>query len=492
MKLEDVRMMKLALAAAAIQEPGVSLTGSASTEIRGIAYDSRAVHTGDLFVALPGLLQNGALFIDEALRRGAAAVLHQAEILLPRGVAGICVQQARPAMADVSAAFYGHPSRILKVAGITGTNGKSTTAFMLRDLLRAAQIPTALIGTIQYEVDRRVIPAARTTPEAPDLQRIFATALQTGCAAAVMEVSSQGIAMERHRGIHFSGALFTNLTRDHLDFHGSMEDYFASKRRLFAELDPETPVVISLEDAYGRRLAAEFAREKQYTFGFSDAAQVRAQDVQMDIHGSSFHLATPWGTGDVCLAFPGRHNILNALGAVAMGGAWGLPFSVMLDTLSAFQPVPGRLERIPDAGGRHIFVDYAHTDDALQNVLSTLRAVSTGRILCVFGCGGGRDKAKRALMGEVVSKLADWAMLTSDNPRNEDPEAILADILKGFDAACPHCVEADRGKAIHAALQEARRGDVVLVAGKGHETYQETAGTRVPFDDREVIRRLLD
>lgn len=474
---------------------GVLSEGAAGLEITGLACDSRAVRPGDLFIALPGEKTDGGLFIEDAARRGAVAVLHEKGVRPPRDLAGVCVGRARPAMADVAAEFFGHPSEKLPVVGVTGTNGKTTTVFMIRDLLRAAGRECGVIGTIQYEFGNRLLTASRTTPESLDLQRIFSEALQAGCRAMAMEVSSQGLAAERLRGTRFAAAVFTNLTVDHLDFHKTMEAYFDAKKRLFDALAgeaPGAPAVVNLDDPYGRRLAADPALAgRLVTYGCGSEAQVRAEDIRLTESASAFRVVTPWGEARVELGFAGRFNVSNALAALAVCGALGAPLEAMGAALGRMAPVSGRLERIEDAKGRHLFVDYAHTEDALRNVLQTLRETTPGRLLCVFGCGGNRDRTKRPRMGAVVSELADQAIVTSDNPRNEDPLAIVEEILPGMDRSREWIVEPDRAKAIRAALGAAGPGDTVLIAGKGHETYQEIAGRMTHFDDREVVREAL-
>ena len=472
--------------------PGAALEGSAATEIAGLAYDSRAIQPGFLFFALPGEKTDGGHYVEEAARRGASAVVHEKGVHLPRGLAAVAVDCARTAMADISAEFYGNPSEKLQVVGVTGTNGKTTTAFMIRDILRAAGRECGLIGTIQYEFGGRLIPATRTTPESLDVQRIFFEGHQAGCRAMAMEVSSQGLAAERLRGTRFAAAVFTNLSVDHLDFHKTMEAYFDAKKRLFDALPKPAPAIVNVDDAYGRRLAAESALAgRLVAFGCGPEAMVRAEDVRLSETSAVFRAVTPWGETRVELAFAGRFNVMNALAAMAACGALGAPLETMAAALGKMGPVPGRLERIADPKGRHIFVDYAHTEDALRNVLQTLRENASGRLICLFGCGGNRDRSKRPRMGAAVSEFADLPVVTSDNPRNEEPTAILEEILSGMDRSKPHLVESDRALAIRAALREARAGDTVLLAGKGHEPYQEIAGRMLHFDDREVVREAL-
>ncbi len=490
---KPARTMKLGRLLQAL--PAAELDGAASTEIAGLAYDSRAVQPGFLFFALPGEKTDGGLFIEEAARRGAAAVVHGKGVRLPRGLVGIQVECARTAMADLSAEFHGHSSEKLQVIGVTGTNGKTTTVFMIRDILREAGRECGIIGTIQYEFGSRLIAASRTTPESLDIQRIFFEARQAGCQAMAMEVSSQGLAAERLRGTRFAAAVFTNLSVDHLDFHKTMDAYFDAKKRLFDTLagqSPEAPAVVNIDDAYGRRLAAEpHLAGRLVTYGCRPDAMVRAEDIRLSEASSAFRAVTPWGGVDVSLGFSGRFNVMNALAAIAVCGALGAPLAAMASALGRMGFVPGRLERIEDPKGRHIFVDYAHTEDALRNVLQTLRETTPGRLICLFGCGGNRDRSKRPRMGAAVSEVADLAIVTSDNPRNEDPQAIIEEILPGMDRGKPHRVEPDRAKAIRAALCEARAGDTVLIAGKGHEPYQEIAGRMLHFDDRETVREAL-
>ena len=490
---KPLRGMKLGRLLQAV--PTAVLDGAAATEITGLAYDSRAVRPGHLFFALPGEKTDGGLFIADAVRRGAAAVVLEKNARSPRDLPCVQVDCARTAMADLAAEFHGQPSRKLHVVGVTGTNGKTTTVFMVRDILRAAGTPSGLIGTIHYEFGERRISASRTTPESLDLQRMFHEALQAGCKAVAMEVSSQGLAAERLRGTHFAAAVFTNLSVDHLDFHKTMEAYFDAKKRLFDALagqSPAAPAVVNIDDAYGRRLAAEPAlRGRLVTYGCAPAAMVRAEEIRLTETAADFRAVTPWGEAEVHLGFAGRFNVMNALAALGVCGALGAPVAAMASALGGMGCVPGRLERIEDPQGRHLFVDYAHTEDALRNVLQTLRETTTGRLICLFGCGGNRDRSKRPRMGAAVYDLADLAIVTSDNPRGEDPLEIIGEILPGMDRSRPHVVEPDRAEAIRAALREARAGDTVLFAGKGHEVYQEIAGRMLHFDDREVVRDAL-
>ena len=473
----------------------LTIQGPQNLEIRGLAYDSRQVQPGFLFVALRGLHQNGAQYVDEAIRRGAVAVVTEGNGWTRRDVAHIRVEDARRAMAEIACAFYNHPARHLQLIAITGTNGKSTTSFMCRDMLKADGRATGLLGTIRYEIGARQIPAARTTPEAPDIQRMLDEMVRAGCRSAVMEVSSHGLDQKRTWGIDFDVGVFTNLTQDHLDYHKTMEAYFAAKTLLFRALgqaDKPATACINLDDPWGQQLAYTGGlTAHMLTFGMHPGAMLRAEDITISPQGCTFQASTPWGGMPVRLSLLGRHNVFNALAALAACGALGVPLKTMVNVLAGMPPVPGRLEPVPNNRGVTVFVDYAHTDDALSNVLRTLRELTQGRLITVFGCGGNRDAGKRAKMGAVVAKLADYAIITSDNPRTEDPATIIAQIMPGFGAGKNFETEVDREKAIHKALALARAGDVVLIAGKGHENYQEFSNTVVPFDDREVAARVL-
>ncbi len=489
-------MMRLGMLLAAAQ---VRATAGSDPDIRALAYDSRKVHPGTLFFALPGRLQHGGQFVDDALERGAAAVVSDAApppAARGRAAVHVRVEQPRRVMADMAAAFFQQPAARLQVAGITGTNGKTTVAFMLRDILAAAERQPGLLGTVAYEIGDRRLAASRTTPEAVDLQDMLAQMVQAGCRAAVMEVSSHALVQERVRGIAFDVAVFTNLTQDHLDYHETMERYFEAKTRLFRDLArgaKQPAAAINLDDPYGRRLAAlgPFGAAT-LTFGMAaDAADVRAERVQVSAAGSRFAVRSPWGDADIALRLPGRHNVSNALAALAAAGALGIPPARAAQALAAMVAVPGRLEAVPSPGGFQVFVDYAHTEDALRNVLTTLREITAGRLLVVFGCGGNRDRGKRPRMGAAAAALADHVVLTSDNPRKEDPGAIIAEIRAGCPEAAHVEVVEDRYEAIARAIALAEPGDAVLVAGKGHENSQEFAHTIIPFDDRQIVRDIL-
>ncbi len=465
-------------------------------EIKGLAYDSRQVKPGFLFVAIPGRNQDGAVYIDDALKRGAVAVVGEQPSAL-RHVPYLCVPDARKALADVACAFFANPSSALDVYGVTGTNGKTTTAYMIRAILRASERRAGLITTVCYEIGERVIPANRTTPEAPDLQAMLQKMQRVSCDSVVMEVSSHALDQHRVRGIEFDTAIYTNLSRDHLDYHGTMDDYFTAKRRLFemlAEGDKDAIAVVNVDDPWGRKLADGLKPlpGRLMTYGTQHGADVLAEHVRLDTDGSRAQVQTPWGSVPIHLRQLGRFNISNALAAMAACGARGIALSRMAEALESMPSVPGRLQPVGAGRPFNVFVDYAHTDDALHNVLDILREITPGRLLLVFGCGGDRDRTKRPAMGAVAEQMADHAFITSDNPRTEEPATIAAEIAAGFSDAQRYTLCLDRAEAIRAAIEEARAGDAVLIAGKGHETYQEFSHTVIPFDDAEVARHVLE
>ncbi|MCS6771135.1 MAG: UDP-N-acetylmuramoyl-L-alanyl-D-glutamate--2,6-diaminopimelate ligase [Kiritimatiellae bacterium] len=473
----------------------IQVRGPLHFDIEGIAYDSRQVKENYLFVAIKGRNADGAAYIDDAIRRGAVAIVSEEDRWPRRNIAHILVEDARRALAEIACAFYDNPSHRLPLVGITGTNGKTTTSFMIRDILAAEGRSPGLIGTVRYEIGSRVIPATRTTPEAPDIQFMLDQMLRAGCRSAVMEVSSHALAQRRVWGIDFDVGVFTNLSRDHLDFHGTMEAYFDAKMQLFRGLGLQikrASAVVNIDNPWGMELVqTRGLRARLITFGEHPAADVRAEDIDLGPSGTRFVVRSPWGDCDAHLRLLGRFNVSNALAAIAACGALGIPPARSAAILAGLSNVPGRLERIETGRGFDVFVDYAHTDDALAKVLETLRELGPRRLIVVFGCGGDRDRSKRPLMGAVAYQRADWTILTSDNPRRERPESIIAEIEEGMPNRDRHEVVVDRAEAIARALEIARPGDIVLIAGKGHETVQEFATTVVPFDDREVVRLLL-
>jgi UDP-N-acetylmuramoyl-L-alanyl-D-glutamate--2,6-diaminopimelate ligase len=464
---------------------GAGVPAVADVEVADLAYDSRAVRPGTLFFCVPGFKIDGHDFAPRAVERGAVALVVERPLAL--GVPEVVVPSARAAMAPAAAAFHGDPTARLDVVGVTGTNGKTTTAFLVRGLLQAAGRQTGLLGTVTSVIGGQERPVVRTTPEAIELQRDFAEMLAGGDVACAMEVSSHALALHRADAIHWAVAIFTNLTQDHLDFHPTMEDYFVAKRRLF-EAGPGTSVV-NVDDAYGRRLADDL--DDPVTFGIDSAdAALRATDVEIALTGSRFRV----GELELRTPLPGRFNVLNVLGAVAAARALGVADDVIAQALSSAGRVPGRFEPVDAGQPFAVLVDYAHTPDSLENVLRAARGLtqSQGRVIVVFGAGGDRDRGKRPLMGRAARALADRVVVTSDNPRSEDPEAIIAEILDGTGEGPEVEAIVDRREAIARAVDLAGAGDVVVIAGKGHEQGQEFEhGRKVPFDDVTVAREAL-
>jgi len=468
----------------------LEVSGDISGEITGVVYDSRRAAPGSLFVALHGEHADGTAYAEDAVQRGAAAIVSQTPCASGGSFPCIQVADARLALAKLAGAFYGYPSSRLCTIGITGTNGKTTVSFMLREIFKAAGRRSGLLGTVRYEIGDRVIPASRTTPEAPDLQSMFAQMERAGCDSAVMEVSSHALAQHRVDGILYDAAIFTNLTQDHLDYHGTFEEYFNVKARLFNQI--RRFAIINVDDPWGRRLLAEKKfLAGRVSYGFADSADVRGLNPVSDTKGSRMNVQSPWGDAEISLQLIGRFNLSNALAAFSVAASLGISVPVIVKALANLQCVPGRLEAVSNKKGRRVFVDYAHTDDALLNVLETLREITPGKLVVVFGCGGNRDKGKRALMGKVAARLADYAVITNDNPRNEVPEKIAADIASGFDSERKYEIVLDRKAAIARGIELIGKKDVLLVAGKGHETYQEFNGAIFPFDDRETVRENL-
>ncbi len=472
----------------------IAVRGGLDRPISGITMDSRRVVPGNLFFALPGLRADGATFIDEAINRGAVAVVTQKPVALPHGrVSFIQVADARTTLARVAQRYYRFPDRELEVVGVTGTNGKTTVTHLLKHFLNGTQ-RVGLIGTVNYDLGARTVPSYKTTPESLDVFGMLAQMRDAGCRQAVMEVSSHGIDQKRVLGLQFGAVVFTNLTRDHLDYHRSFEAYFEVKKRLFTGGTGLLPriAVINLDDPYGRRLAGEVPPGVQLvTFGEDPAAVVRAEAVTLEFKRSAFRLVWPGGTLLVESPLLGRYNVSNLLAALATCHALGRDLSVLLPKLQSFKNVAGRMERIEEGQPFNVLVDYAHTDDALRNALGMLRAVTPGRLLAVFGCGGNRDRTKRPLMTRAVQELADFAWATADNPRSEPLTQIFTDMKQGVVAPERITFVDDRRRAINLALDAARPGDCLLIAGKGHEAYQEFADTVIPFDDRQVVRELI-
>ncbi|MEZ5099223.1 MAG: UDP-N-acetylmuramoyl-L-alanyl-D-glutamate--2,6-diaminopimelate ligase [Thermoleophilia bacterium] len=453
-----------------------------------LAYDSRQVTPGSLFVCVPGQRVDGHAHAAQAVAAGAVALVVERELDLP--VPQLVVEDARRAMADAADAFFGRPSLELELAGVTGTNGKTTTAFLLFAMLAAAGRRPGLLGTIERRVGGERRAAVRTTAEAIDLQRDLREMLDAGDRSCALEASSHAAALDRLRAVRFRALAFTNLTQDHLDFHGTMEAYFQAKRRLFVEPGPDgwlPAAAIGIGDEYGRRLADELAagERRLLRFGLEEDADVRADALELTAAGATFAAAGL----ELRTSLRGRFNVENVLAAVAVGRLLGLPDGAIVRGVASLRGVPGRFEAVDAGQPFAVIVDYAHTPDALGRVLEAARELCTGRLTCVFGCGGDRDRGQRPAMGAAAAAAADRVLVTSDNPRSEDPAAIVEEILEGAGPGAE--VELDRARAIERALREAAEGDVVVLAGKGHEPGQEIAGEILPFDDRDVAERAL-
>ncbi|MDB6168914.1 MAG: UDP-N-acetylmuramoyl-L-alanyl-D-glutamate--2,6-diaminopimelate ligase [Verrucomicrobia bacterium] len=468
--------------------------GGLDRPISGLAIDSRRVVPGNLFFAIPGLRADGATFIDEAISRGAVAVVTlRLPSHAPAKVTFIEVADVRTALARAAQRYYKFPDRDLTVIGVTGTNGKTTVTHLIKHFLNGDQ-RVGLIGTINYDLGARTVPSFRTTPESLDIYGMMAQMRDNGCRQAVMEVSSHGIDQQRVLGLQFGAAVFTNLTRDHLDYHKTLAAYFDVKTRLFTGQAGAPPkvAVINLDDAYGAQLAGRIPAEvKTVTFGENPQATVRAEEVRLNFKNTTFRLVWPGATLEVDSPLIGRYNVSNLLAAVATAYGLGRDPRVFLARLRAFAGVAGRMERIEEGQPFNVLVDYAHTDDALRNALGMLRAITPGRLLVVFGCGGNRDRTKRPLMVKAVQEFADFAFATADNPRSEPIAQIFADMKAGVTAPGKISWTEDRRRAISLALDAAQEGDCLLIAGKGHESYQEFADTVIPFDDRQVVRELI-
>jgi len=472
--------------------PGARLRGPGGVEVVRAVHDSRRVREGDLFVALPGTRMDGHRFVQAALEAGAAAAVVQREVDLPGEPPLLVVPDAREALGLCAHTLAGDPTRHMTVCGITGTTGKTTTTYLVRSIFEQAGRSAGVIGTIGYVIGRREIPSSLTTPDADDLAGYFAEMREAGLDAAVMEVSSHALHQRRTAGIDFDVGAFTNLSPEHLDYHENMVSYREAKGMLFEGLAADARAVLSADEDASRAFA-DATRVPVLWYGLKAPADVTAEDLRSDTAGSRFTLVTPRGRTEVRTALLGTHNVLNCLTAAAVAEALALPADAVAAGLEAVRTVPGRLEPVPTTLPLSVLVDYAHKTDALEHALTTVRELvhGEGRLIAVFGCGGDRDRQKRPAMAKVAERLADRIVVTSDNPRSEVPEAIAGEILAGFDAPEQVTVELDRRQAIALALEEARAGDVVIVAGKGHETYQIIGDVTRPFDDREVAAGIL-
>jgi UDP-N-acetylmuramoyl-L-alanyl-D-glutamate--2,6-diaminopimelate ligase len=463
--------------------------------VTGVAYDSRAVERGQIFVALKGQHADGAAFARQAIARGASAVVSEQAAPADVHVPWAIVDDARLSLALLAAEFYRHPSREMQVVGITGTNGKTTTAYLLASIFDAAGIPCGLLGTVAYRIRDRVREATRTTPEAPDVQALLREMADSGCGACAMEVSSHALALARVDGVTFAAGVFTNLTREHLDFHADMEAYFQAKRRLFQMLPADAPSLINADDPRAPSLVE--AGGRPVTYAINRPADVTPGPLSFSLEGLTFDIRTPQGPVRIESSLVGRPNVYNILAAVSATMALNVPFDAIERGVRTLDGVPGRFQVV--SGGDDevtVVVDYAHTDDALRNLLETARPLARGRLITVFGCGGDRDRTKRPLMGAVASRLSDLIVITSDNPRSEDPGRIIEEIRRGITPdtrrdAGPVIAIVERGEAIAKAIELARPADLVVVAGKGHEKTQVIGDRTLPFDDVRVAREAL-
>jgi UDP-N-acetylmuramoyl-L-alanyl-D-glutamate--2,6-diaminopimelate ligase len=457
----------------------------APVEISDLAYDTRAVGPGALYFCVPGERHDGHEFARQALERGAVALV--VERVLELDVPQLVVPDVRRGMAQAAVIFFGDPTKELEVGGVTGTNGKTTTAYLLRSILASAGRRPGLLGTIESRIGGEHRPAIRTTPEAIDLQRAFREMLDAGDRSCALEATSHGSELGRLDGVRFSALAFTNLGQDHLDFHGTFERYFEAKRRLFVAGE-RPPAAVNVGNEYGRRLADELrtpGHDSLLTFGFADDADIRPEQLELDANGARLVA----GGIQLRTSLRGRFNVENVLAAVALARLLGIENDSIAAGIEALKGVPGRFEAVDEGQAFAVIVDYSHKPEALENVLHTARELAPNRLICVFGCGGDRDRGKRPVMGRIAAELADVAIVTSDNPRSEDPEAIIAEVVEGADASLE--AEPDRATAIERALALAQEGDVVVIAGKGHEQGQELADRTIPFDDREVARHVL-
>jgi UDP-N-acetylmuramoyl-L-alanyl-D-glutamate--2,6-diaminopimelate ligase len=469
---------------------------SLELEVKGLSTNSWACQPGDVFIGMPGTRVDGGSFWANAIEAGAIAALVSTQVEMPTTDAALVIPIAdmAQACAAIATAFYSYPSRSLKTVGVTGTNGKTTTSHLIEALLNQTQHPSALLGTLYARWPGHEKTATHTTPFAVDLQQTLAQAIEAGCQYGVMEVSSHALAQKRVLGCEFDVAIFTNLTQDHLDYHKDMEDYFEAKALLFTPNYLRGKAVINLDDAYGVRLAETLSPQKVWTYSTeSNAADLWTSDLNYGTSGVSGQIHTPTGSATFQLPLVGQFNVANFLAAVGAGLALNLELATILKTLATFSGVPGRMQQIvvkPDQD-ISVVVDYAHTPDSLENLLKAARPFARGKLICVFGCGGDRDRTKRPLMGAIAARLADQAVVTSDNPRTEDPQKILADVVEGIPTGTNSMVEADRRVAIGMAIIQAQPGDTVLIAGKGHEDYQILGTEKVHFDDREEAEAAL-
>jgi UDP-N-acetylmuramoyl-L-alanyl-D-glutamate--2,6-diaminopimelate ligase len=470
------------------------ITGETGIDIKGITYDSRQVEPGYLFVCISGFKTDGHLYIDQAIKNGATAILVEKVIDQIDAVTIIMTANNRKALARLASNFYDRPSHNMKVIGITGTNGKTTTTHLIKAILEEAGLKTGLMGTLYAQVDNKTIDFGHTTPEAPEVEKFMEICQENKAQYIVMEVSSHALDLYRVDCIDFNIAVFTNLTQDHLDYHNNMEKYLASKLKLFNMITPENKnfVIVNADDNYSGDFIQD-AKAKVYTYGLSDNSDIKATNVKIDLKGSQFTLSFKGLTTNIKVKLIGMFSIYNVLAAIAVGLGEGISLEIIKTALEKVNGVPGRFEQVDEGQDFTVVVDYAHTPDGLENILKTGRQLTTNRIITVFGCGGDRDRGKRPLMGEVAARYSDFCVVTSDNPRSEDPETIINDIVPGLDRVkdSRYAIVIDRREAINHAVHLARPGDLLIIAGKGHETYQLVKDKVLDFDDKKVAIEFL-
>ena len=468
----------------------ISVCGNVEINIKGICYDSRQVKAGDLFVAVKGYQTDGHKYIEQALAAGASAVVIQDEVTVG-AVTVVKVADSRKALALLAAAFYEFPSEKLTMVGVTGTNGKTTTTHLMAAIWRQMGVKPGVIGTIHNVVGDKVLPVTNTTPESLDLQRLLGQMVEAGVSCVAMEVSSHALALNRVAGVNYRVAVFTNLTQDHLDFHGTMDEYLAAKAKLFqTNIDY---AIINADDGAATKLT-QLSKGKIYTYGIEQPADVMAKDIEVTPQGVNYTIQGPWGEHRLTLRLTGRFNVYNSLAAYTAAMALGYAAETVTAALNKVPGVAGRFELVDRGQGFAVVVDYAHTPDGLENILTTARQITSGRLITVFGCGGDRDRTKRPIMGEIAAQYSDLSVVTSDNPRTEVPEAIVQDVVVGVQRVVSpqdYLVIVDRREAIQRAIELAQDGDVVVIAGKGHEDYQIIGKTKYPFDDRVVAAEAL-
>ncbi len=475
--------------------PKIAVSGILDREIKGIKYDSRLVQEGDLFVAIKGFKTDGHRYIKDALNRGAVAIVLEEKEHCSDEFPWVLVENSRNTLADLSNVFYNYPSRKFLLIGVTGTNGKTTTTNLISKIFEDQGHKVGLVGTIHNRIGEKIMPVERTTPESSDLQELFSQMVEQGVSCVVMEVSSHALDLARVRGCDFDIAVFTNLSQDHLDYHPTMEDYFSAKAKLFTGLalkdstEKRKFAVINVDDPWGQKLINEIHGQK-ISYGVENEANFRAENINITSNGVSYQI----NEKGVQLQLTGKFNVYNSLAAIAVAHSQGISLDKAIKSLEEVSGIPGRFQLVEGTQDFAVIVDYAHTPDSLINVLTTAREFAKGRIITVFGCGGDRDRTKRPLMGKAAAQYSDFTIITSDNPRTEDPEQIIADILPGVKEMVgpeKYLVVVDRKEAIAEALKMARKDDIIIIAGKGHETYQEIKGKKYPFDDKKVAEEML-